>query len=463
MAVRSAIRTARFLGENDLAADWLKFHDDYEQKVLKAVRESAHADGYVPTGLYDFIIGQKARRGFNDGDCDQDWENEMLLWPTELVAPGDPLVVGTLKRLRETKYREGVMCYRNFIHQYITSRAANQFLFNGQPKEALLDTYHSLLHGGAAAESFEFNMPIWSTRDVNHCPPPHAWGCSIEDNEVYDIDSRHLFSGCEQAGIKLHGPIDVVIRNNHLRRIRGTAGIWLDWMAQGTQVTGNLFHDNTSEMGDLYAEANHGPILVSNNLLLSPSAMASNSRGFAGIHNLILGRLQVFHDGRNTPYMKSHSTDIAGFHLCPAGDYRWFNNVFAGQANLGACNISTSEFPSVAAGNVYAGGSVPSAFDKDALQVPAFNPGIKLVQKTDGWYLTLAQDSGWKDAVKRKIVTTQSLGLAAIPKMAYENADGSPLAVDTDYFGKKRDERNPFPGPFETVKDGKQEIKVWPK
>ena len=291
-------------------------------------------------------------------------------------------------------------------------------------------------------------------------------GCAfstIEDNDVHDIDSRHLFSGCEQAGIKLHGPIDVVIRNNHLYRIRGTAGIWLDWMAQGTQVTGNLFHDNASEMGDLYAEANHGPILVSNNLLLSPSAMASNSRGFAGIHNLILGRLQVFHDGRNTPYMKSHSTDTAGFHLCPAGDYRWFNNVFAGQANLGACNISTSEFPSVATGNVYAGGSAPSAFDKDALQVPAFDPGIKLVQKTDGWYLTLAQDKGWKDAVKRKIVTTQSLGLAAIPKMAYENADGSPLAVDTDYFGKKRDERNPFPGPFETVKDGKQEIKVWPK
>ena len=39
--------------------------------------------------------------------------------------------------------------------------------------------------------------------------------------------------------------------------------------------------------------------------------------------------------------------------------------------------------------------------------------------------------------------------------------DGSPMAVDTDYFGKKRDTANPFPGPFETPVNG--EVKVWPK
>ena len=45
------------------------------------------------------------------------------------------------------------------------------------------------------------------------------------------------------AGIKFHGAIDVVIsRQPHLPR--PCLGVWLDWMAQGTQVTGNLFHDN---------------------------------------------------------------------------------------------------------------------------------------------------------------------------------------------------------------------------
>ncbi len=50
---------------------------------------------------------------------------------------------------------------------------------------------------------------------------------------------------------------------------------------------------------------------------------------------------------------------------------------------------------------------------------------------------------------------------AVIPDAAFENPDGSPYAVDTDYFGKKRDAENPFPGPFEVPVDG--EVKVWPK
>ena len=46
-------------------------------------------------------------------------------------------------------------------------------------------------------------------------------------------------------------------------------------------------------------------------------------------------------------------------------------------------------------------------------------------------------------------MTTELLGKAKIPNLPYENPDGSPLAIDTDYFGKKRDAGNPFPGPFE--------------
>ncbi|MBN8457507.1 MAG: discoidin domain-containing protein [Verrucomicrobia bacterium] len=189
IALRSAIRMARFLGEDAAAAAWLQFHDDYEALVLKAVRDSAAPDGYVPTGLYGFITGEAARGGFAEFRTDQDWENEMLLWPTELVQPGDPLVAGTLKRLRETKYREGIMTYRNgqHLHQYMTSRAANQFLLNGQPKEALIDTYHALLHSGAASESFENMIRPWTDRDVEFCPPPHAWGCSTYNGLVRNL------------------------------------------------------------------------------------------------------------------------------------------------------------------------------------------------------------------------------------------------------------------------------------
>jgi len=194
--LRASIRLARFLGEDATAAAWLKVHDSFEKALLKAVRESAHPDGYVPTGLYDFLTGEAARGGFAEYRTDQDWENVAILWPTELVPPGDPLISGTLKRLRATKYREGIMTYRNgqHLHQYVTTRGSNQATANGDPKQALIDTYHELLHSGSAYESFENMIRPWTDRDVEFCPPPHVWGCSNTHTAI-----RNLFI-LEQGG-----------------------------------------------------------------------------------------------------------------------------------------------------------------------------------------------------------------------------------------------------------------------
>ena len=48
-----------------------------------------------------------------------------------------------------------------------------------------------------------------------------------------------------------------------------------------------------------------------------------------------------------------------------------------------------------------------------------------------------------------------------MPKAAYENPDGTPLKIDTDYFGKKRSQTNPSAGPFENPGEGKLTLKVW--
>ena len=46
-------------------------------------------------------------------------------------------------------------------------------------------------------------------------------------------------------------------------------------------------------------------------------------------------------------------------------------------------------------------------------------------------------------------MTTELLGKAAIPNLLYEQADGTPLCIGSDYFGKSRDPASPTPGPFE--------------
>jgi hypothetical protein len=51
-------------------------------------------------------------------------------------------------------------------------------------------------------------------------------------------------------------------------------------------------------------------------------------------------------------------------------------------------------------------------------------------------------------SLNTKLVTTELLGVAIIPKQAFENPDGSSLQIDTDYFGQSRDKENPTPGFF---------------
>ena len=259
------------------------------------------------------------------------------------------------------------------------------------------------------------------------------------------------------AGIKFHAALDVVIKGNHIYKCGAHGGLWLDWMAQGTQVIGNLFHDNAGQ--DIFMEVNHGPFLIANNVLLSPGSYLANSQGGAYAHNLILGKLRIQYDRRQTPYHKAHSMELAGRRDCPVGDVRWYNNLLAGTCNLNA--YDSAVLPVTAEGNVFTQGGKPSKFDKEALVKADFDPGITLTQKADGWYLTLTCDPAWATEQPRKLVTSELLGKAVIPDLPFENPDGSPFKIDTDFFGKKRDATNPFPGPFEITADGVQTIKVW--
>lgn len=88
--------------------------------------------------------------------------------------------------------------------------------------------------------------------------------------------------------------------------------LWLDWQAQGTRVTQNLFHDNTlpneenanpegmDGIGeDIFIEISHGPTLVDNNVLLSDRAMKLATQGVAVVHNLIAGSFTAVSNGVN--------------------------------------------------------------------------------------------------------------------------------------------------------------------
>jgi len=303
---------------------------------------------------------------------------------------------------------------------------------------------------------------------IHHCEQTGvvgSLGCSfsvVTGNEIHDIHVRNLFGGAEMAGIKFHGGIDVQITHNHIYRCGDLGGIWLDWMGQGAQVTGNFVHDCSQ---CLFFEMQHGPILVANNILLSGgNAFNLNSQGVAFAYNLIEGAMgNNLGDNRITPFLEAHSTKMGGMypaHSGDSGDDRFYNNIFAANSDLSS--YDKTALPCFADGNVFLKGAKPSKFDKDPLTNPDFDAGVQVTQKSDGWYLTLAGDASWRNDVKRVPVTTALLGKAKVPNCAFENPDGSPIGITTDYFGNLRNAQNPFPGPFEDLGHGIQTIKVWP-
>jgi len=326
--------------------------------------------------------------------------------------------------------------------------------------EGYVKTIDRALANGWSEENIGHHIVRNNT--ISHCEQAGIVGSlgavfsTVTHNTIYDIHVRRLFTGAEMAGIKFHAAIDVEITNNHIYRT--VRGLWLDWMAQGAHVSGNLFHDNASE--DVFVEVDHGPFLLDNNLLLSPRSLLDVSQGGAYVHNLFAGTLKVNnYDSRQTPFMKPHSTQLAGFHDNPHGDDRYLNNLFVQGADLR--QYDNGQLPSQMDGNVFLKGAQPGKFETHPRVEPDVDPGIRLVEGADGFYLEMKFDPAWSQEGARQLVTTRLLGRAGIPDAAYEHPDGQPRTINRDYFGHSRNTANPTPGPFENPGAGVLKLKLW--
>ncbi len=298
---------------------------------------------------------------------------------------------------------------------------------------------------------------------ISHCEKNGIHGSlggifsTIEGNTIVDIAQRRWIGGPDVAGLKLLASNDVIIRNNHIYRCGGVGGVWLDWMAQGTRMTGNLLHDNSQ---DLFIEVDHGPFLIDNNMLLSSNSLREWSQGAAYAHNLIAGATSQRRERRKTPYFKSHTMKEMKTSDIQHKDERYYNNVFLGRGGLSIYGEKEANIQ--AAGNVYLAGSKASTHDRGSVVDADFKPNVKLEEKPNGWWLEMAVDPTWISKHKRTVVTTKLLGKAKIPGSLFEHRDGKPYRLDTDYFGKKRNTNNPSPGPFELTGEKTIRLKVWP-
>ena len=315
------------------------------------------------------------------------------------------------------------------------------------------------------------NNTIHDCEQTGICGSLGAVFSQIVNNHIYNVWARRLFTGAEMGGIKIHASIDLLIQHNRIHN--AGRGMWMDWMAQGTHITGNLCYDNIQE--DLFVEVDHGPFLVDNNIFLSATSLSDMSEGGAYAHNLFTGQILSRPEPRRvTPFHPAHSTTVAGLVDIKGGDDRFYNNILAGNgappaaasqsaghaAGFGLWVYDTRGFPLQTGGNVYCNGARPYSQETKHITLPGVDPKAKLVEEGPNVYLCLTLGQRWQNP-NSTLVTTELLGKAKIPGVAYENPDGSPLKVDTDFYGKRRSRSNPTAGPFENPGEGDLRLKVW--
>lgn len=321
-------------------------------------------------------------------------------------------------------------------------------------------------------------------------------GCifsEVTGNFIHDVYIKRQFYGYEIGGIKFHAAIDTLIQHNYIKNC--TRGMWMDWQAQGTRISGNILCDNKSE--DLFFEVNHGPYVVDNNICLSPMSLRNISQGGAFAHNLFCGKVVMDSEhGRYTQYHFPHSTAVAGLMSILSGDDRFYNNMFAPpkcviadnteladagditfnnaadkrplglvaynhcpdcwdpwvgitQSPSGYCSLP---LPVYIGSNYYTNGAQPYVHEANAVVDTTVDPLVRLGNENGRLRLHITVPESIKET-KCPMVTTSLLGLSHETEAPYENGDGSELRIDYDIVGNKR--RGAIvPGPFADLTPG---------
>ena len=348
--------------------------------------------------------------------------------------------------------------------------------------------------------------------DIHHCEQGGIIGrmggvfSVIEDNHIHHINNMMELGGAEIAGIKMHAAIDVIMRRNHIHHC--TMGIWCDWEAQGTRITGNLLHDNQRPAfakqlpggmtcQDIFVEVSHGPTLIDNNILLSDVSLRIATQGVAMVHNLICGSFSYVGGGttwRYTPYHIPHRTEVMGFMTFLHGDNRFCNNIFIqawpdddfvvrndsrDKIEIENRKVGTAvwdEYPTYeewiaqfdmdtdtpdmaklepaheghlpvwSEGNVYFNGAKAYRAEKNGRVDTEHTVSVKIEETPDGWELKTGLYE-YLEGMECRMISTGTLGKAFEPEQCYENPDGTPITFDTDYLGEHR-AAGVIPGPF---------------
>lgn len=302
---------------------------------------------------------------------------------------------------------------------------------------------------------------------------------TIEGNKIEDINYRNEFGGYEPAGIKIWNASDVYIENNFIHKVIANQSstsqaycIWIDFANQGTRITRNFLIGGDNTTTALFLEANVGPTLVDNNIIIDKpnGAIMVYSGGSIFAHNLFVDsnfdfKIQEFGNNgsgaRRAYTLQPHSTIKTNNGIPVEIEYnQMFNNIFAnanGPVNFGPAN----GIGNLVSNNLYIGGALPGADHvNSAVSYSDFEYSIKYTGT--GVDFSFEMDDSFGE-LETPVVDADLIGIIPLAEQSIEDELGNPITVGRDFNNRKRNTSNPVLGPLSNLQAGTNLVSIGTK
>ena len=205
IGMKAAIAAARWIDDDETAAQWQKefddFHAAFQHAALRDLRPDGHGNSYLPIIMGNALkaLPQRAQ-----------WSFCHAVYPGQLFAPDDPIAVGTLNMLKANEV-QGLIFNTGWMNDgiwtYFASFYAHALLWQGQGAKAAKILYDFANHAVPTMVWREEQKPLGKgNKEVGDMP--HNWASAefirltVHLLELDRGDELHLLEGLPREWLR---------------------------------------------------------------------------------------------------------------------------------------------------------------------------------------------------------------------------------------------------------------------
>jgi len=278
----------------------------------------------------------------------------------------------------------------------------------------------------------------------------------VEDNLIEWTGWQNAQRMWESSGVKFHNARNLLFRNNVVRHMRHSSGIWLDVGNVNCRLTGNVFADVTTVSAAVHIEGTHQRNQIDNNILWGIRKADSGASGggsgifIQGTDKLTVAQNLIGQIDNSGVYAATVEDRLLLGRGGTSRENRIFNNLFV---RCGKAAIEFANAHNQADGNLYAG--MPAGFLRITTPPPQQWLDLEAWREFHGW------DKSGGTAEVEASFDPEALELSLAVKGALAKVPAVEK-IESDFAGGEAGAVR-APGPFADLGAGLRSRKVDPR